>query len=423
MKNNIKEKISIIFVIILMILSTLLACNVLAEEIGEVIYGKMIVRSEHTRTYPDGSYIGYEDLNSYYDVFCCQKGTALPSEPQTHFTANGVDYSFPHLTQNDLHKKIGEVTTTGSAPFDASYTHRTIGLYKIESTNRATPEEAYILSEMIRVDGMGEYNPCQIAWWNTEAGSEGNSVSPNALSLEAQAFEAYIKEVSGITKAGRLVESDCKYKTAKFTDIETGEQMEIENAFDFEYKPEWITDGECAKPTVMEDEETDTYTIGPFALKYAGTTANYGDREQVQFAGITGMDIYTDASDEPLVLGTDWEIICAETVRANDVDYEFPKSGEKFYIKLNYIDGATKIENIKTHFRYMNAAGMYQKLQGKYFEATWTRDSKDNKNDDGEVESTTYWLELTSLVGTDGNSQKLALGLNGARCYQINRMR
>lgn len=418
MKNNIKEKISIIFVIILMILSTLLACNVLAEEIGEVIYGKMIVRSEHTRTYPDGSYIGYEDLNSYYDVFCCQKGTALPSEPQTHFTANGVDYSFPHLTQNDLHKKIGEVTTTGSAPFDASYTHRTIGLYKIESTNRATPEEAYILSEMIRVDGMGEYNPCQIAWWNTEAGSEGNSVSPNALSLEAQAFEAYIKEVSGITKAGRLVESDCKYKTAKFTDIETGEQMEIENAFDFEYKPEWITDGECAKPTVMEDEETDTYTIGPFALKYAGTTANYGDREQVQFAGITGMDIYTDASDEPLVLGTDWEIICAETVRANDVDYEFPKSGEKFYIKLNYIDGATKIENIKTHFRYMNAAGMYQKLQGKYFEATWTRDSKDNKNDDGEVESTTYWLELTSLVGTDGNSQKLALGLNGARWYE-----
>ena len=136
MKNNIKEKISIIFVIILMILSTLLACNVLAEEIGEVIYGKMIVRSEHTRTYPDGSYIGYEDLNSYYDVFCCQKGTALPSEPQTHFTANGVDYSFPHLTQNDLHKKIGEVTTTGSAPFDASYTHRTIGLYKIESTNK-----------------------------------------------------------------------------------------------------------------------------------------------------------------------------------------------------------------------------------------------------------------------------------------------
>ena len=416
MKNNIKEKISIIFVIALMILSTLLACNVLAEEIEEVIYGKMIVRSEHTRNYPNGSYIPYGDLDSYYDVFCCQKGTALPSEAQTHFTANGVDYSFPHLTQNDIGKKIGETTTSGDAPFDASYTHKTIGLYQIESTNKATPEEAYILSEMIKVDGMGEYNPCQIAWWNTEAGSEGNAVSPNALSMEAQAFEAYIKEVSGITKAGRLVESDCKYTTAKFTDKETGQQVEIENAFDFKYEPEWRKDGKFAKPTVMEDRDSNTYLIGPFALKYVGTTETFGDREQVQFAGITGMELYTDASDEPLVLGTDWEIICAETVRANDVDYEFPKSDEPFYIKLNYIDGATQIENIKTHFRYMNAAGMYQKLQGKYFIATWTRDSKDNYDDDDEYEDTTYWLELTNLESHD--SQKLALGLNGARWYE-----
>lgn len=422
MKNNFKEKISILFVIILMILSTLLACNVLAEEMEKEIFGKMIVRSEHTRNYPNGSYIPYGDLDSYYDVFCCQKGTALPSDNQTEVAVwigkektdpQGVSY--PHLTVNDKGMKILEKTTTDGSPFaNSTYTNKTIGKYQIESTNRATPEEAYILSEMIKVDGMGEYNPCQIAWWNTNAGGEGEAVEQNALSMEAKAFEDYIKQVCGITKTGQLVESDCKYTTAKFTDKETGEKMEIENAFDFEYDPKWRKDDIYSKPTVMEDRDDNTYTIGPFALSYAGTTETFGDREQVQFAGITGMEIYTDASDEPLVLGKDWEIICAETVRCDDVDYEFPKSDEPFYIKLNYIEGATQIENIKTHFRYMNASGMYQKLQGKYFKATWSRMSKES--DDEDDDSTTYWLQLTNLESYD--SQKLALGLNGSRWYE-----
>ena len=63
MKDNLKSKISILFVIILMILSTLLACNALAEELTQTIYGKMDIRSEHTYTLPEGSYIPYEDLD------------------------------------------------------------------------------------------------------------------------------------------------------------------------------------------------------------------------------------------------------------------------------------------------------------------------------------------------------------------------
>ncbi len=418
MKVNLKNKISMLFIIILMILSTLLACNVLAEEIGETVYGKIIIRSEHIHNYPDGTYIPYSDLNDYYDVFCCQKGTALPSINQTKFTANGVEYSYPYLTVEDIGTTIGSTTTDGDSPFSGPYTHKTIGRYKIEGHHKATPEEAYILSEMIRVDGMGEYNDCQLAWWKTEAGSEGKSseVATNALSLEAKAFEDYIKEVSEITKGSALVESDCKYKTAKFTDLETGEAFEIPNAFDFEYKPEWILDGEFEHPTVMYDETTGSYTVGPFAIEYIGETTQFGDREQVQFAGITGMELYTDVSDDPLILGTEWEIICSETVRCDDIDYEFPKSGEEFYIRLNYIDGATQITNIKTHFRYMNAAGEYDKLQGKYFIATWEEDSEDNYDDEGEYEDTTYWLELTDLEEHD--SQKLALGLNGARWYE-----
>ena len=36
------------------------------------------------------------------------------------------------------------------------------------------------------------------------------------------------------------------------------------------------------------------------------------------------------------------------------------------------------ITNIKTEFRYMNACGVYQKLDGKYFEATWRQDYEDH---------------------------------------------
>lgn len=423
MKDNLKNKILKLFVVILMILSTLLACSVLAEELEENIqeneeekFGEIIIRSEHTRNYENGSYIPLEHLNDYYDVFCRQHGTALPNMAQTTFVANGVTYEFPYLTTNDIGMRIGEITTSGRSPYERSYTHKTIGRYRIESTNRATPEEAYILSEMIKVDGLGEYNYAQIAWWNTEVGSTGNSYPPNAFSDEAKAFEEYIKKAMGVEKSGPLTESECKYKTAEFTDINTGEKYVIDNAFDFEYKPEWKTDEEFANPTTMYDQTTETFTIGPFAIHYEGGTEQFGSREEVQFAGIEDMELYTDASDEPLVFGEDWEIVYPETVRSDDAESKFPKSDEEFYIKLNYIENATQITNIKTKFKYMNAAGMYQKLQGTYFIATWKQQYKDYFDFNGDYDSSTYWLELVSL--DEYESQKLALGLNGSRWYE-----
>lgn len=424
MKDNLKSKISILFVIILMILSTLLACNALAEELTQTIYGKMDIRSEHTYTLPEGSYIPYEDLDQYYDVFCCQKGTSLPGSTKTKFTANGTEYSYPYLTMNDIGKTIGEVTKSDGNPYNASYSHKTIGKFKVVGTYKATPEEAYVLAEMINVKGESENNACQMAWWRTEAGNKGNSVTANDLSLEAEAFEAYIKNVSNINKSGKLTEGDCKYKTAQFTDADTGENFTIENAFDFEYKPEWKSDGKYKTPTVVYDENTQQFTVGPFAIHYEGIVQKVGDRGEVQFAGITGMEIYTDASKEPLQRGQDWDIICAQTVRMEGEDYAFPKSDEEFYIKLNYIENATQITNIKTHFKYMNASGMYQRLDGKFFNATWEEQHIDNyvteKNEDDEdvevYKDTKYWLQLTSLVEED--AQKLAIGLNGSRWYE-----
>ena len=185
--NKFKSRISITFIAMLIILSTIGACYAVAERLGE-----MIIESTHIHSYPNGSYIPYSDLNDYYDVFCCQKGTSLPSHSQTELVGTNGDnlgVSYPYLTNNDLGMEILRQSSTSGSPFGSSrYTNRTFGRYKIESTDIATPKEAYILSEMIKVDGMGEYNYAQLAWWTTEAGSLGNTVAENAFEIDYDAI-------------------------------------------------------------------------------------------------------------------------------------------------------------------------------------------------------------------------------------------
>lgn len=415
--NKFKSRISITFIAMLIILSTIGACYAVAERLGE-----MIIESTHIHSYPNGSYIPYSDLNDYYDVFCCQKGTSLPSHSQTELVGTNGDnlgVSYPYLTNNDLGMEILRQSSTSGSPFGSSrYTNRTFGRYKIESTDIATPKEAYILSEMIKVDGMGEYNYAQLAWWTTEAGSLGNTVAENAFAKEADAFEAYILEAAGVNSTDEL-----KYKTAEFTTPD-GEQKKIENAFDFDYDPKWVTEGEYQTPTVVWDSGLQQYIIGPFAIDYVGSTEQFGDREEVQFAGITDMEIYTDDSEAALVLGKDWEFVWTDGERTQDTDSKFPLANEKFYIRLNYRENATKITNIKTKFRYMNAAGVFQNLRGTYFEAIWNQKSKDYYNtwtdseghSHSEYDHTDYWLKLTGLK--EHTSQALALGINACRWYE-----
>ena len=418
--KNFKSKVSTLFILMLVILSTIGVCSAVAKK----LYGEVIIESEHIHTYPHGSYIPFGDLDSYYDVFCSQKGTALPSDNQTEVAywigkvkTDPQGVSYPHLTMSDIGKEILRKSSTSGSPFEHStYTNKTIGRYKITSTEIATPKEAYILSEMIKVEGMGELNYEQFAWWTTEAGSHGNSVSANDMSKEADAFEAYILEAAEVASTDEL-----KHKTVEFDTLD-GEHKTFENAFDFEYEPEWRTDGEYQTPTVTWDG--DAWKIGPLAIDYVGSTEQFGEREEVQFAGITKMEIYTDDSATPLQLGSDWEFVWIDGERTDPDISEYPLANEKFYIKLNYRENATKITNIKTQFRYMNACGVYQDLQGTYFKATWKEKSKAyyntwtdaEGNSHSSYDHTEYWLKLTSMK--EFPSQRLALGINAARWYE-----
>ena len=81
--KNFKSKVSTLFILMLIILSTVGVCSAVSEIVYKKLYGEVIIESEHIHTYPNGSYIPFSDLDSYYDVFCSQKGTALPSDNQT----------------------------------------------------------------------------------------------------------------------------------------------------------------------------------------------------------------------------------------------------------------------------------------------------------------------------------------------------
>ena len=425
MGNSRKSKISLVFTLILAILSIICTSFATTAVIEELRKGEVIVDSQHAHPFPgesypgDGYYIPFSKLDEYYDIFCCQKGTALIGDGRTSLVgSNGdtLDASYPYLTMNN----VGMTILNRREPFpSATYKNYTYGHYEIAGTYICTPKEAYVLSEMKLVDGLGEYNYAQLAWWTTEAGGTGNTVDASDFSKEAEAFEAYILQAAGVSSTDEL-----KYKTAEFVTAD-GETKTYDNAFDFEYNPEWVTTDEYEDLDVVWDSDSKQFTVGPFAIDYVGSTEQFGEREEVQFAGITGMNIYTDASDEPLKFEEDWNFVWIDGERTEDTDSKFPLANEKFYIRVNYIENATMITNIKTEFKYMNACGVYQKLDGKYFEATWRQDYEnhfrteyDEEGNPHEVyDHTEYWLELMKLKKHD--SQLLALGLNGARWYEF----
>lgn len=280
------------------------------------------------------------------------------------------------------------------------------------------------------VEGNNSY--VQLAWWTTIAGGTGNAVNDTAFSQEADAFEAYILQAAGVTSTSQL-----KHKTATVVD-DNGSEKKYENAFEISYKPTWIEEGEFEYPVAVFEEDKQTYLVGPFSIDYIEANAQFGTRPEVQFSGITNMELYVDSQEEELTYGEQWELVYLDGERLEEVSEEisYPKSNEKFYIRLDNIENATKITNIKVDFKYMNAAGSWQELHGTYFKATWEKQTEDiykwvqKYNDQGEIvydengnpewvkeyDYTKYWLELTNLQEFD--SQFLGLGVTASKWYE-----
>ena len=291
----------------------------------------------------------------------------------------------------------------------------------------------------------GEYY-VQHAWWASDA-NVGTKTVPNGLSKEAKAFEEYILRV---TRSRSVSEVMSKYVPHEY-EIELNGTVYTGTvpAAPIEYKAEYLKRDVVANilninPDDMNQEndygisvsfnhDEQTWLIGPIVMDYVEERVSIDGREPVEFAGITDMVLYTNLGE---VSKENWRIVFIDGYRSEGDLYGYPHEQEPFYIELDFMEGAIEITDIHTTFRYMNAGGKYEKLEGVYNKITWESDyetnycdgpGEDPNPDDEEIplcshgysvrhiKDYTSWLSVTKVVPTD--SQILASGLIGARWY------
>ena len=462
--NSIDKKFFVSLLIIVTLLSTFTTYQIYATITAE----KESQGNPSHSAGEDGRYISYADLINEYDILCCYHGgddAHLPSANNVILEAGGSatattdsGKTIGYLVKGDE----GETALTTfkqeideNSPYtEASYSSESYGFYQVASTEIARPKEAYILAEMIEETNGGAvfedaYSAIQYAWWTTEAGSHGNIIPPdNSLALEGTAFEAYIGKL-GSTDPNTFVEQHYDFEI-------DGVKYEGDvPAPVLTYEPTWNEDANLDGDVNQYDEVTvswdgnadkQTYTVGPFSIDYVEESYAAEDRPEVVFAGIIDAKLYTNLGE---VSKDKWRFNFIKDERDVNDTFEFPHANEVFYIELDYIEGATEITNLHFDFKYMNAGGKYDSLEGTYFEQTWTPDSKvvetcsgtcghsSHPEDDPETEvdesidcdgscshgynsshptKWQYWLELTGMESK--RSQLLAYGIIGARWYE-----
>ena len=199
--------------------------------------------------------------------------------------------------------------------------------YKMVDSGYGDAAETYIANHYDGYFGGGEAGPGQRLWWKTAVGQSivgGNSHVSNAKINE---FEDYIEAATG----------DRNAKTS-------------EDGFKIHYNPKWITDGIYENPKAIyiakNNDEKAKFIIGPFAINYI-----YGG----EFAHITNLNVYTDASNEP---------IKAKIVNCSDIKNDAcpaPAPNTTFYLEIDVIPNATKITNVHFDFKYDNASMHYSR--------------------------------------------------------------
>ena len=167
---------------------------------------------------PAPGYVTLKDLRSRYDILCSKHGEHLPSYNNTLLITERGMLSEGYLKQTDIGKRDFyhvSASETENSPFKkGTYENQTYGYYKKKATYVAKPMEAYVLSEMVREKmATATDTNVQIAWWNTEAGMKGVlTAAPEALTLEARDFEAYIEKIAVSTNPSTFTLQDYEFQ-------------------------------------------------------------------------------------------------------------------------------------------------------------------------------------------------------------------
>ena len=287
----------------------------------------------------------------------------------------------------------------------------------------------------------------QQAWWASDA-NIGTQVVPNSLSLEAKAFEQYILRV---TRSRNVSEVMKKY-TEHAYEIELNGTVYTGTvpAAPIEYNGRYMNKAEVANIlninetdlsseneygiSVVFDETKNAFRIGPIVIDYVEERFQTEGRDLVEFAGIVDMTLHTNLGE---VSKENWRFVFLDEYRSEGDNYGYPHEQEPFYIEMDYIEGAIEITDLHTTFRYMNAGGRYERLEGVYNKITWESKSSYTRcpgpssheldPETGEYPTCSHgytvshytsfsaWYDITKVEPTD--SQLLASGIIGARWY------
>ena len=370
------------------------------------------------KTKENGDYVKYNgDLTMADPEFSMEEGS-------TYMDLDAFEYSFENSEDSDGIVLDGRVYITSNEA--AKYDEETDEFYRAYATD-------------------GTYY-VQQAWWASEA-NIGTKVAPNGLSKEAKAFEQYILRVTRSRTVAEVMSKyvDHAYEIEFNGTVYSGtvpaapidynarymNREEVANILNVDI--EELSDENEYGISVVFDENTQKFRIGPIVMDYVEERVHIEGRNPIEFAGITDMTLHTNLGEVPK---DKWSIVFLDDFRSDDDEYGYPHEQEPFYIEMDYIEGAIEITDLHTTFRYMNAGGKWEKLEGVYNKITWESAYKANRcsgpgpdpDPDDDVIPTcshgytgshiidyTSWLNIIKVVPTD--SQLLASGLIGVRWY------
>ena len=201
--------------------------------------------------------------------------------------------------------------------------------YVLSDSGYGDAAETYIATHYDGYFDGGARGPGQQLWWQTAVGQSSTGTS-NVDDATVNQFEDYIEAATG--EDNPTCTSD---------------------GFNISYNPKWVkgkVDGiDYDNPKAVFDGSTQKYTVGPFAIDYI-----YGG----EFAHITALKVYTDASQDPIP-ATSVKIVLCDDIK--DDECEAPAPNTAFYLQIDAIPNATKITNIQFDFKYDNGYVYYER--------------------------------------------------------------
>ena len=367
--------------------------------------------------------IAYPHIASAYE-----EGDTTVVEQATNSTYTGGSFVIQY---NDLSGANGNTWYMICNEHGASFKNVDT-LFTLVSVNDATPEEAYILSDLDTYNAKGFYKSTagQNAWWNrgnyttsttvdsmfiqdlcmsfSSAGQQKiidlissgeiadddtaavkrtlkniinnygskSATTGNINELYNELLTVYSQTVSGLT-AGSALSEEAKAFASYVTNPIYSKGIKsytingiTVNAPDLQMETTLVDDD----ATVMFSEVDNSYVIGPFKLVYPEYGFTRSDGTYVMFSGLDETDLTLETNLGEMEYNKDWSISYT-SADAADI-HGLPKSSSdtnrEFYVVLKYKPGMTEVTKLEFTYKYMNAGGVWHNYSGQMKQCTVT---------------------------------------------------